>query len=85
MYWIASGGIGRARIDGTDVESDFILTDALESLAVRNGYLYWTQRGDLERATIGRAKVDGSDVRGDFVAPDLRGILRPIALDDEYL
>lgn len=93
MYWARQDDrIGRARIDGTDVEPDFIrASDVGRGVAVSDGYLYWTRDGEEGGWAIGRARVDGSDVRENFFDPDTidselgDGDPGPIAVDEDYL
>jgi hypothetical protein len=70
IYWADSYNhkIGRARLDGSNVENDFISLAAGTSpcgLAVDSEYLYWANFGT---ATIGRARLDGSAVDETFIS-----------------
>jgi virginiamycin B lyase len=72
IYWGASchpwapcatGAIGRANLDGTNVDQDFITTGAgLGAIAVDADHLYWSQG---ER--IVRADLDGTGVDPNFI------------------
>ncbi len=71
IYWansgagLGSGSIGRARIDGTDVDQDFITgTDDPQGVAVDGQRIYWTNRA---ANTIGRAKLNGTRVDQSFI------------------
>ncbi len=67
VYWTnyEKGTIGRARLNGTAVESEFI-TGASNpwGVAVSGGYVYWVNKG---AGTIGRANLDGSEVTQEFI------------------
>ncbi len=69
IYWAATGGhsVGRARIDGTNANPNFIDgLDYVSSLALGGGFIYWEAEETFERAGrrwIGRANVSGADVR----------------------
>ena len=73
VYWsdVTNGKIGRAQLDGSDPDSDFILgTSPLNGnndtygLFVWDGYIYWANYGS---DTIGRAQLDGTNVNNMFV------------------
>ena len=67
IYWISDGGIGRANLDGTHVNPDFI-TDASASysydVAVSARHVYWPSSWDN---TIARATLDGTHVNPSFI------------------
>lgn len=71
VYWTWSdrattgGWIGRATLDGSDVESRFIPTDGHGGLAVGGAHLYWA---NPQTHTIGRANLDGSGVDQSLVS-----------------
>ena len=56
VYWAAGTAIGRAKLDGTEVNNSFItgLTDA-SHLAVTDTYIFWNNNDKL-----GRANLDGT-------------------------
>src|SRR6202034_692957 len=69
IYWsntTASGSsmIGRARLDGTDVNPNFITGGSVPGVVlVFGGYLYWTNIAPFENGavgTIGRARLNGT-------------------------
>jgi hypothetical protein len=62
---IQGSWIGRATLDGTQVDQHFIKTNITESseLAVDSRHIYWA---DLTNAKVGRAKLDGSRVHEDL-------------------
>ena len=72
IYWTSTeqsappggGSIGRAALDGSDVEPSFLHVDA-QWIAVDAQHLYWTDPGG---GSIGRANLDGSDVLPNFIA-----------------
>ncbi len=67
VYWgdYQGGKIGRANLDGTNVEDGFIVTGGHPvGVAVNSTYIYWT---DESAGTIGRAKLDGTAVQPNFI------------------
>ena len=90
LYWsntTASGNsmIGRARLDGTDVNQNFIAVpdgpSGVSALAVNARYIYWT---DETAGTIGRARLDGTQVNQQFIT----GAAFPqtgLAIDSRYI
>lgn len=87
IYWAnggsfsAPGTIGRAKLDGTDVQQDFITgLDTPSGVYVAFGYIYWA---DVIADTIGRAKLDGTDVEPNFITGiDLAD---GVAVDTNYI
>lgn len=82
IYWaIWNGGygnaIGRAGLDGTDVNKTFATAANPYAVAVDGSYVYWTNY--LQYNTIGRATLDGGQVNQSFIT----GAFRPagIAVD----
>jgi hypothetical protein len=66
LYWLGSDGVGRARLDGTDVDpAVFELPGGGVLLGVEQGYLWW--RSGREAGSIGRAHLDGSDLDPDYM------------------
>ena len=77
IYWTSLrgnppiAGIGRAKLDGTGVDADFVSGISpdpfapLGSLAVDRDHIYWTNFGP---GTIGRAKLDGTAVDETFIS-----------------
>ncbi|MBV9005414.1 MAG: hypothetical protein JO181_12205, partial [Solirubrobacterales bacterium] len=62
IYWSndLTGRIGRANIDGSDVNQGFIGGASLPAgVAVNREYVYWTNH---RTGTIGRATLGGADV-----------------------
>jgi virginiamycin B lyase len=94
IYWsnaYKKSTIGRAKLDGTEVEQDFIAGGATDpytprlhnpfGLAANDDFIYWTDRGTK---SIARAATDGSDVELEFI-PDVGRYVSSLALDDDYL
>ena len=89
VYWAdRSGYIGRAGIDGTNVEPHFITTNGGRpfDVALGPGYIYWTNsRG----GTIGRANRDGSSVDQFFIFGQYNaatgGSVGGLTVDDNYV
>jgi len=78
IYWSNASGntIGRAYLDGTDVDQSFISgASGPSSVLVHGQYIYWgnatgcTQDGACS-GSIGRAHLDGTDVDEHFIAAD---------------
>lgn len=63
VYWSEQIGIGRAKLDGSEVERGFVPSATSCSLAVDGEYLYWA---GYER--IGRVRTDGTGVEPEFIA-----------------
>jgi virginiamycin B lyase len=73
VYWgdFQDGTIGRANLDGTNVEDAFIQTGGHPiGVAVNSTYIYWANES---AGTIGRAKLDGTVVEPNFIT----GINKP--------
>ncbi len=64
IYWIGAHGIGRARLDGTEVTPRLIDTDFGFALAVDGEHIYWAEYGTPR---IGRANLDGSGAQPKFI------------------
>jgi hypothetical protein len=75
LYWTnlaplrkGAGTIGRARLDGTDVNQHFIAVpngpSGVAGLAVNCRYIYWTNEDGNE---IGRANLNGTGVNQKFI------------------
>ena len=80
VYWtnsfegstIGTDSIGRAKLNGTDVEQNFIKGIAparggAAGLTVYGGHIYWANDFGAEEGSIGRAKLDGEEVLPEFV------------------
>jgi virginiamycin B lyase len=76
IYFTSNGGtgIGRAKLNGTDVNPNFItgLNGEIAFLAVDSKYIFWADWGDRGTwqsgsNTIGRANIDGTDVNQSFI------------------
>jgi hypothetical protein len=66
VYWTSQYTIGRANLDGTGVNENFIsgLNRAC-GLAVDGAHIYWAS---LYTGAIGRANLDGTGVNQDFIS-----------------
>ena len=63
VYWTSSDAIGRAKLDGHGIDTEFITgVDNPQGIALDANYVYWAN-GD----SIGRANLDGSSVNQDFI------------------
>ena len=72
IYWPNNftGTIGRAKLDGTDVDQNFITgASNLVSIALHRDRIYWGNAGagGLGNAPIGRARLDGTDVEQNWL------------------
>ena len=68
VYWsnYNTAAIGRANVDGTEVNQSFIGTNFNpEGMAVDGNHIYWSNLGSN---TIGRANVDGTGVNQSFIS-----------------
>lgn len=73
IYWVhgtaTTGAIGRARLDGTDIQPNFIPHSAGVSdpfgITVTASHIYWTNEGP---GTIGRADISGANPNPSFVS-----------------
>jgi hypothetical protein len=68
IYWsnFGSNTIGRANLDGSDVDQDFIAGASSPDGVVVNGqYIYWSNNG---ATTIGRANLNGTDADQSFIS-----------------
>ncbi|MGN6372316.1 MAG: hypothetical protein ACTHM1_04915 [Solirubrobacteraceae bacterium] len=63
IYWVNAehGAIGRADLDGSHVNYEFIRATG-NALLVHGNYIYW-----LQATRIGRARIDGTNVNPNFV------------------
>ena len=73
VYWTNTqqGAIGRADLDGTNVNNTFITGPSLSGqwpvpCATDSTYIYWTLLG-VSQPWIGRARLDGTDIQADFI------------------
>ena len=79
LYWSETrSAIGRASLDGSNIERDFVTgAESPDLMDAYRGYLYWSnQRG----GSIGRASLTGGPVTQDFIP----GATKPlgVAADD---
>jgi len=96
VYWanFSTDAIGRAHLDGTGVDEDFINATRLPgSVAVDSRYIYWggfgreTGQNFEPEAAIGRARLDGTKVDWKFipVPAGVYGAIGQIAVDDDHI
>ena len=65
IYWANDYTIGRASLNGTDVNQRFITgTNVPAGLALTSDHIYWTNEYGN---TIGRANLDGTDINERFI------------------
>jgi virginiamycin B lyase len=64
--WILNATIGRADLNGQNVNQNFITgASSPRGVAVDSGHIYWPN-GDIN-GTIGRADLDGQNVNQSFI------------------
>jgi hypothetical protein len=83
VYWANRGDqtIGRARLDGSEVEQSFIAVPAPPcGVAVDGSHLFWASP---EGGSIGRAGIDGSAPQPDFITGV--GYACGVAVDDAHV
>jgi hypothetical protein len=98
VYWAneADSKIGRAKLDGSDFQPNFIPVTAgykPTGIALQGGYLYWTNYsgGTVSEGSVGRAALDGTAVTQNFISlsgsSDLSvlGLPQGIAVDGDYI
>jgi len=67
IFWTNSVAIGRANLDGSGVNQNFIAASVSPfAIAADGNYVYWVNEG-ATGSSIGRAKLDGSDVNANFI------------------
>jgi hypothetical protein len=84
IYWADSTGIGRAKLDGSEQEPDFIHTAAapeIGGIAVYDGFVYWTYYNGGFGDLIGRANLSTKAVDETFVELTEEFGPRAIAVD----
>ncbi len=70
IYWairegiVEKFGIGRANLNGGEVDESFVTNQYTWLLALDAGHIYWTEP---ELRIIGRANLDGTGVNGKFI------------------
>jgi hypothetical protein len=79
LYWAQAdrsdedgppGAIGRANLDGSGVQADFITgVDPFSGLVVTDRFIFWSES---EGETIGRANLDGTGINRSFLTPENR-------------
>ena len=87
IYWtdLPTGRIGRATLDGTNVNPNFITAAGLPTaVAVNDRFIYWTDQ--IVPQAIGRARIDGdpSSVNQSFIPVPSTNI-EGIAVDDKHI
>ena len=73
------GGIGRARLDGTGVDRNFI-SGSSGILAVDRDHIYWTST-----AGIGRAKLDGTGLEPGFIDLARSNTMYQLAINGSHI
>lgn len=81
IYWTNESGIGKAELDGSGIDEDFIAASSgIRGITTDDMYIYWS---DSVAKTIGRAKLDGSGVEPTFMT-NVEDV-GPIAVDGSYI
>ena len=81
VYWSNDDGpIGRANLDGTNVNQAFV-TGPVDprGIAVDGDYIYWADRAG---GAIGRANLDGTNVQENFIPATLP---ESVAVDSDHI
>ena len=84
IFWtnnVTTFTIGRASIDGTNPDPDFMTGVDADDVAVNDRFIYWTNNGITD--SIGRARIDGTGVNPNFI-PDLVNV-EGIAVDAKHI
>jgi virginiamycin B lyase len=87
IFWTNSGAIGRANLDGSDVNQSFIAGSVSPYAIVADAnYIYWVNEG-ATGSSIGRAKLDGSDVNANFITGLEAGLyhVNSLAVDASHI
>jgi Ca2+-binding RTX toxin-like protein len=81
IYWTSNDGtIGRANLDGTNVNQNFITgAEFPGAVAVNDRFIYWTN----SFGSIGRARLNGSAINQNFIAS--LGLAYGLAIDDKHI
>ena len=68
IYWGASPSVGRANLNGTGVNQNFITPGTnVAGLTFNSSHLYWSTANANNATDIGRAKLNGSGVNSAFI------------------
>jgi hypothetical protein len=81
VYWTEGSAVGRADLDGSNVNHSFITGASSPCrVAVDGSHVYWSNSGT---ATIGRADLNGSNVNQSFIS----GLANPcgVAVDGSHI
>ncbi len=93
LYFVDDKGIGRANINGSELDPEFVTGTEDEplgyiwGLAASSEYLYWTREefGKVDPGEgIGRASIDGGEVEPDFMT-NLKGTGDGLAVDAQHI
>lgn len=84
IYWSASDStVGRANLDGSGLDSEFIPTSATPyGVAVDDDYVYWANNNGF---SVGRASLDGTGVDQDLFSVATGNFVRGIDVDENYV
>jgi virginiamycin B lyase len=81
LFWGRSKNIGRAKLDGTEVNTKLIATTNTVTAVVANAtHIFWAH-GDA----IGRAKVDGTEVNQEFIKLAASSAITDIAINATHI
>ncbi|HEX3359513.1 MAG TPA: Ig-like domain-containing protein [Solirubrobacterales bacterium] len=85
IFWVdGSGSIGRAHLDGSDVESQFISAPGTIELARSGNHLYFSHTG-FEYPVIGRVDLDGANLDTAFVGGYAQTLPYAVAADAGHI
>jgi hypothetical protein len=81
IYWSWQEGIGRANLDGSSPNKNFITgIEGISGVTVSGTHIYWTQGEN-----VGRANVTGKEVEPTFITGAPGKTLDGVAVEGEYI
>ena len=82
IYWTWEDGIGRANLDGSGAEKEFITgINGITGVTVNENHVYWSGGG----GNVGRANVNGSEVEPHFITGIPGGAVDGVAVNSEFI
>jgi hypothetical protein len=83
IYWLDSSGIGRAKLDGSDREPEFLNSAGgpeAGGIAIYSGFVYWTNYEGGFGDEIGRANLSSKVVEPQYIVFEVPEALGPRAI-----
>ena len=87
IYWTWGDGIGRANLNGSEPNKNFITgkaevwSEGITDVTVSGNHLYWSGGG----GRIGRANVNGSEVEPNFIPEVPGGSVQSVVVSGEHI